>query len=250
MIKKYGGDLIYCTTDAYGVIEVIDYPQAFRGFHFDHEYQQSSLLLFNPAILIQNYTQAMLTPLCWHIPSRVLLLGMGGGSQINYLLKFSEHIFIDCVELRTKVITIAHEYFMLPRQDERLAIITGSAETYLQTNTQRYDLILIDLFLQSHEPGFAPDQDRIHQQLWNSLNNKGSICINILGKQHQQYRYLDSLINTFNGYCYSLPVAQNQQILIITKDPIPASDAINFSYAENQYGLSFRKNFNRIRKWS
>ena len=122
-MQKYGGQLIHQTEDEYGIIEVVDFPSTIRGLHFGSEHQQSSSLLSNPAILMQQYTQAMLTPLCWLKPQNCLALGMGGGCQINYLFKFVEGIKIDAVEMREEVVNVAEKYFMLDPLNNQLELL-------------------------------------------------------------------------------------------------------------------------------
>lgn len=246
MVKKFGGNLIYTIEDSYGLIDIIDYSTAIRGLHFNNEYQQSSMLLHNPTILVQNYTQAMLTPLCWSNPSNALILGMGGGSQINYLFKFLDSICIDCVELRKIMTKLAHEYFELPIEDPRLSIITESAETYLQRNSQHYDLILVDIFLRPEDKGFFLHQRAILEHLFGAMNSNGTICINTLGGNYQQHSDFEKNIRTFNGYSYALLTDDHHQILISRKSPLPIGDQINFSWVENRYGLPFKKYFSRI----
>ena len=113
-MKKYGANLLYQTTDEYGVIEVVDYKKIIRSLHFGNATQQSGMYLYNPVTLLHPYTQAMLSCTALQAPERVLILGVGGGSMIKFLLHHFHQVEIDAVELRQAVVDTAHDYFDLP----------------------------------------------------------------------------------------------------------------------------------------
>ena len=77
----------------------------------------------------------------------ILLLGLGGGSVVETLRKnFSYSKIITAVDIDPVVIEIAKNEFNL-KTDEHLEIICGDALEFMQINTEQFDLIIIDLFI-------------------------------------------------------------------------------------------------------
>jgi len=145
--RQYQGRLIHLVEDQWGRIEVID-RQGERSLHFGRPEKQSAMDLTSPHRLLLDYTQAMILALMLRpeIPSKVLFLGLGGGSMVKYLLRLFPQMLIEAVELRPKVVEVAEEFFYLPK-NKNLKVIVGDAQEYLvQAQGASYDLIFVDAF--------------------------------------------------------------------------------------------------------
>ncbi len=82
----------------------------------------------------------------------VLLLGLGGGSVVETLRKdFNYSKSILAVDIDSAVIKIAKNEFNL-KTDQNLEIICGDALEFMQINTEQFDLIIIDLFINISVP--------------------------------------------------------------------------------------------------
>ncbi|RPD93301.1 methyltransferase domain-containing protein [Aureibaculum marinum] len=82
----------------------------------------------------------------------ILVLGMGGGSVIKSLRDtFNYQHKITAVEIDPIVIKIADEEFDI-REDEKLKIICDDAQHFMQLNTKKFDLIIIDLYIDTKVP--------------------------------------------------------------------------------------------------
>ena len=82
----------------------------------------------------------------------VLLLGLGGGSVVETLRQdFNYSKSIIAVDIDSAVIEIAKNEFEL-KEDENLEIICGDALEFMQINTEQFDLIIIDLFIDISVP--------------------------------------------------------------------------------------------------
>jgi spermidine synthase len=146
-MHKYPGLLIYKTVDDLGEIAVVD-DAVYRSLHFGSEPKQSSMLLRDPLYLALTYTRAMAATLLFNTaPKRILLLGLGGGSLAKFLLHYLPDCHIDAVEMRQRVVDVAHSHFKLP-DEPRLHVHIGDAGSFVRHGGQEpYDLILIDAFL-------------------------------------------------------------------------------------------------------
>jgi len=115
----------------------------------DGDILQSTMLLADPNTLYLEYSQAMMCALLFQpAPAVVLLVGLGGGSLVKFLLEFCPRTKIDVAEINRDVIRVAREYFLLPESD-RLRIMHTPGETIVAEQLSArcsYDLILVDAF--------------------------------------------------------------------------------------------------------
>jgi len=246
----YGGELIHQTSDSYGSIEVIDYQGVIRSMHFGNKTQQSASLLCNPFFLVHNYAQAMLLPLCWQHPSRVLVLGLGSGSIVKYLYNYFQDINIDTIELRKKVIDIASQYFCLPDPDNRLTIYNESIDEWLNRENicKKYDLVLVDVFLTSSTgKDITVDVSEQLDKIAGLLTDNGIIVFNQLGSDYHLYPGFNPIFKKFKNHLYSIDVKSANSILIASKSNIP--DEIEesiFEEMQSRYSLPCREYFNAL----
>ena len=84
----------------------------------------------------------------------VLILGVAGGSVMQTLVSdFSFSKKITGVELDQEIIHIANSYFNLDKIPNFKCVI-ADAEKFVQSDTNRYDLIIIDIFKDTEMPEF------------------------------------------------------------------------------------------------
>src|SRR3989344_5978756 len=76
---------------------------------------------------------------------RVLLLGLGAGGAIAYLYRRFRNATITAVEWDPVMITLADELGFFPRE-RRPRIIQGDAAVLVPELTEKFDLIIVDLF--------------------------------------------------------------------------------------------------------
>lgn len=218
-----GTKLIHQTSDEYSSIEVVDYMDQIRALHFGNKTQQSACLLCNPHFLIHKYAQAMMLPLCWLKPERVLVIGLGAGSIVKYLYNYHPEIIIDTIELRSKVIELATEYFMLPEADERLNIFNDSANNWFNGDDRnKYDLIIVDVFLTSElDKDITVDISESFKNIENLLTTKGVAVFNHLGNDVHSYPGIKELPTIFKNQIYSMDIETTNSIIITSHNPIP-----------------------------
>lgn len=109
----------------------------------------------------------------------ILVLGVAGGSVIKTLVdevKFNGKI--TGVEIDEAVITIANQYFNLD-QIPNLEIVIDDAFEYILRTKETYDLIIIDIFEDTHMPNFL-FQDFFIQRINSLLNLNGFILFNTM----------------------------------------------------------------------
>ena len=86
--------------------------------------------------------------------NHILVLGVAGGSVIKTLVdEIKYRGKITGIEIDGIAITLANEYFGLDKI-ENLEIIIGDAENFIQATTQKFDLVIIDIFQDNVMPDF------------------------------------------------------------------------------------------------
>lgn len=89
-----------------------------------------------------------------HLPTveNVLILGLGGGSVVETLRKhYNYNKTITAIEIDPVMIEICKKEFGLYSGDN-LQIIEEDAFNYTKTNTKKFDLIIVDLFIDTKVP--------------------------------------------------------------------------------------------------
>lgn len=226
-----------------------------RSLRFTGESRQSCINVHEPHVLQLAYTRWMMSALLFSgPPKRILLLGLGGGALVHFLLHNHPHLQIDVVEKSEKVIELARKYFGLPFQ-KHLHIHTQDAESYChrlkKTPTTRFDHILIDIF---DADAMAPsmNQQNFYSDLCMLLTKKGVLAANLWGANKTEFtRARKAMQVGCNRHVLQLKVPEKgniiclgfrqlitRQVLSQARNKIPAS--------EQQYGLPFRRYWKRL----
>lgn len=101
---------------------------------------------------LQSILEEGLDTLDLHRVQRVLLLGLGGGSVIQSLRE--KYLFtgdITAVELDPKIIAIAQRDFLIDN-DDATHLIESDAFAFLRQADSTFDLIIVDVFLDTEVP--------------------------------------------------------------------------------------------------
>lgn len=217
---RYSGDVIFSSCDADGVIDVID-ESGLRSLQFGTAARQSTMFLREPQRLALTYTHCMMTSLLFgDAPGHALMLGLGGGSLVKFLLDRCGGCTVDAVEKRPKIVEVARRYFHLP-QDRRLSVHVGDGLRFLEGEpTDPYDLIAVDL----HDSrGMAPVV--LRQEFFPCccarLATDGVLTVNLWYGTCESEEQLvrDNLLETFEGRVLYLPVAGKRNCISLAFGP-------------------------------
>ena len=109
--------------------------------------------------------------------NNILILGLGAGSVIETLLKdFNYKKNITAIEIDPVIIDIAKSEFNLS-ENKNLKIICDDALSFMSQNTSEFDLIIIDLFIDTEVPNSF-----FNHSFWDDViksnSKKGSILFN------------------------------------------------------------------------
>ena len=108
---------------------------------------QSRIDLTAPHNLVSPYARSMFASYLYQPhPRRVLIVGLGGGAMVRFLAHHEPDVRIDAVEIDPVVVRLAGEYFGV-RSGGSVQVHTADAVKFVESTTDRYDLILMDAFL-------------------------------------------------------------------------------------------------------
>jgi hypothetical protein len=127
----------------------------------------------------------------------VLLLGMGGGSVIETLRKdFAYAHSIVAVDLDPVVIEIAAKEFGIT-PDEHLRVVCRDAADFVFDCSDRFDLILVDLFIDNKIPQKFYDL-KFWEQLVSLVSVQGNLLFNTMENTSGDLEKIKSLLSTNN----------------------------------------------------
>ena len=188
MIRREGR-IVHTSRDQWGEIVVTDTPLN-RYLYFDSHYKQSGMSLLHPAILVLRYTTLMAAGLIFRPPRSVLLIGLGGGALARFLRHYFPDCRIDAVELRERVVEVAHAYFRVPENDPLLRCHVADGRDFLFNAPQAfsdYDLVFLDAF-DDHGPSPTVTVSDIYQAVAERLAPGGVMCANLWNRRCDDFK--------------------------------------------------------------
>lgn len=120
-----------------------------RFLHFGEDSVQGAMHIKRPWELVLPYTQDMMFPLLLRAddwPKKVLLIGLGAGSLLKFLLRFRPACEVTAVEISAQVLACAQQYFQVPRSHPRVKLVVDCGAAWLANNDVCFDAIFVDGF--------------------------------------------------------------------------------------------------------
>lgn len=143
MLNK--AEIIHHARDAMGSVLVID-ERKHRVLTFNTIFEQSKIDRRTPHLPVHEYNRAMMLAAAFHLPTRVTVLGLGGGVLASAFHYLNPECTVHVVELRQIVVDVAREFFSLP-QTERMQVTVADARDALEKQADASsDMILADLY--------------------------------------------------------------------------------------------------------
>jgi spermidine synthase len=141
-------------------------------------------------------------------PRNILLLGTGGGSLIHFVKFHYPQCRLTSVELDSELQALMHQNMLLPKADETLIYVIDDAANYLHSCSQKFDLILVDIFSGNQSPDWLLNAANI-QQIYTLLSNQGAVAYNLLIDSEFEYNLFHrNLTRIFSQQTLFLPVEE------------------------------------------
>ncbi|MGA2660360.1 MAG: fused MFS/spermidine synthase [Verrucomicrobiota bacterium] len=173
---------IYQATSAYHHIRVVE-DGGYRLLCFD-DATESRISLQDPWRGHFEYTEYFHMPWLWNTNlSRVLMIGLGGGSAQRAFEHYYPNVTIDTAELDPLVVRIARNYFGF-EESERQRVFMEDGRMFLRHSTARYDLIILDAYVQGRYGSSIPQHlatKEFFELARDHLTTNGIFADNVIG---------------------------------------------------------------------
>ncbi|MDH4121361.1 MAG: hypothetical protein OEV94_06630 [Deltaproteobacteria bacterium] len=196
------------------------------------------------------YTKAMMGVLMFSpAPTRVLHLGLGGGTMARFLHHRFPWVHQTALEPNPEVVTAARRYFSIP-DSPRLQIIPARGEDFLEGTKELYDVILLDAY-SGQGPVEALHTLRAYQQLAERLTPNGWLADNLWGEDTPRLkRHLGAMANSFR-HQRAIVVGTGANLIVFASNtpdmPGPTRLAREGHRLSEWTGLDMMNLFRRIR---
>lgn len=140
--------------------------------------------------------------------SKVLLLGLGGGSVAKRLTE--KGFTVDVCELDPRIAKVAKTYFYL---SDKVNIKVDDARHYIKTCNKNYDVIIFDTFKGEDPPNHVFTEESL-EETKSLLNRNGIVFVNSLG-------YLDGKTGRSMRSIYKTFLAAGFNVEVLPTDPDP-----------------------------
>lgn len=215
-----GVEVFRCYDDL-GPIRVFEEGST-RYLAFSEDAQQSAIDLNRPSDLVFEYTQAMMLGLIYvPAPKRVTLLGLGAGSLVHALHQYDPIMLIDVAELRPLVISVAHKWFELPTNDDRLNLNSADAQQYMSDFQGETDLIFTDIY---NDHGMLDMQlcPEFITDCFNALSREGILVLNLWDQGKSTHpKAKQALSSYFDQRCLACSIEGDNLIVLAFKGGLP-----------------------------
>lgn len=159
-----------------------------RELRFAEGTAQSRMSRWAPDRLVIDYTRTMLGALALvPSPRRIVMVGLGGGSQAKFLYRHLPTARLEAVEINPEVIAL-RDRFRIPDDDGRFCVVQADAAEWLKRETASIDLLLVDGYDTSGIPAALSTQ-RFYNDCRASLRPGGVAAFNLYDTAHAEHRH-------------------------------------------------------------
>jgi spermidine synthase len=193
-----------------------------RYLHFGTDWVQGAMRLSRPDRLVLLYTQAMLSFLLFReAPRNVLMIGLGSASLVRFFRKELPGAHLTVIEINRDVIQVAHQFFRLPPDDDRLDVQVGNGLHFVQQTKATFDAIFVDGY-DHHARAGKLESAEFYADCRARLAPRGALVANIFGRVRGHGRTMRNLRDVFGDAMVQLPSSDSKNVLVTAFADPPA----------------------------
>lgn len=228
-----GKEVLYSKETLYNNLAVVDNNQGYRFLMFN-ETQQTVMQKSAPAKHIWPYTRLMDYSVEKYKPdaSKILLIGLGGGTIPKYSLANRNNVAFDAVDIDPEVIRVAEDYFNLPA-DSRLNKIAADGRMFLKGKEKQYDVIMVDAYNRLGIP-FHLTTKEFFETIAQALKPGGIVIFNVVSSIEGEYSpFFKSMLYTITQVFPNYRLFESETtnpnkidnlILVVSKNTLPPAE--------------------------
>ena len=224
-----------------------------RSLHIGSDTVQSAMRIGKPNDLELAYTRSMMAFLLFsERPTRVLMIGLGGGSLAKFIYHRLPWITTEVVEINPRVIAIARQCFHVPEDDARFSVTAGNGAEHMAREGRAADVIAVDGY--DAESQVAELSDKAFYCACRSrLNAGGILVVNLWGSDRNFNDTLQRIEAAFPDGTLCLPAEKPGNIIVLAFRHSPGTlrwDALTARarQLERAYQLEFPRFVTSLRK--
>jgi spermidine synthase len=185
-----------------------------RYLHFGTDWVQGAMRLSKPDRLVLAYTQAMLSFLLFRAePRTVLMIGLGSASLVRFFRHALPQTHLTVIEINRDVVQVAHQFFRLPQDDDRLDVQVGNGIHFVRQSPLRFDAILVDGF-DHHARAGKLESAEFYADCRARLAPQGALVANVFGRVRGHGRTMGHLRDVFGAGLVTLPSPDSKNVLV------------------------------------
>lgn len=150
-------------------------------------------------------------------PADVLNVGLGTGMHAKFFHRFMRKTRVVAVEIDPEIVAVAHRYFFLPPDDERLTIVIDDGARYLARQSDRYDLIFSDCFDNTFSMIDSLADEPYYRSCRQALRNDGILCINVFRRDADWQKWHLALLHSLFAAVLVVAVSHEQNVVMAFK---------------------------------
>jgi spermidine synthase len=224
-----------------------------RSLHIGSDTVQSSMRLARPNDLELSYTRSMMAFLLFvPPPKKMLMIGLGGGSLAKFVYHRLPQTATTAVEVSTRVLAVARQYFNVPEDDARFQVIVADGAGYVERDDVCADVLVVDGYeADSHVESLATAS--FYAACNARLTPGGILVVNLWGGDKAFHTLLKRIRSCFPGGTLCLPAERPGNVIVFgfkdAAEPFGWSALTRAAVElEAQYGLEFPKFVAALRK--
>jgi spermidine synthase len=195
-----GGVLIAERESVYNYIQVVKVDEETQlilneGVGIHSIYNPNSILTQGPwdYFMIAPYFNN--PPFTQNQVRKVAIIGLGGGTAVREFTAAYGPIPIDGVEIDNSIVNMGRQYFHM--NEPNLHVVLQDGRYFLQTSSQKFDVVAIDAYQQPYVP-FQLTTQEFFQEVRNHLTPTGVAVINA-GRTSSDFRLVNALAETMHS---------------------------------------------------
>ncbi len=199
---------------------------------FSQRHTQRKQSCFNerqPMELVLAYTKMMMSALLLNpVPSRILIIGLGGGTLPTALSELYPQAHIKVVEIDPAVVRLARRYFAFSEHD-RLRVQVQDGRVFTRRMSQRddvkYDLIMLDAFGADYIPEHLMTLEFL-EETKALLSENGALAANTFSRSRLYDHESATYYEAFGPLLTLRTVGSGNRVILASRLQLPSASAL------------------------
>ncbi len=199
--------------------------QKTKSLHFSIAEVQSCMDLSRPDSLDLSYTRTMMGFLLFHPrPSRIAMIGLGGGSLAKFCHRHLPDADITVLEINPHVIALRRE-FHVPEDDARFRVVRADGSRYVRAHEGAFDVLLVDGYDSDGLPAVLSSK-RFYDDVFDCLRPSGVMATNIHLVNEGFALLLARIGRSFQGAPLAVKERESGNAIVFARKDRPLSTSV------------------------